>query len=269
MVWAFRGVMRHNYANLVGWSAIAGVAWIAGALVDSTDLRLALWILAVLLDYGAPAARFWLPGRGGTPMSDWTLAPAHLAERCQLVIIIALGESILVTGATFSELHRDAATVAAFVAAFAGSAALWWLYFARHAGDSLARVARADDPVRLGRGGYAYAHAVAVAGIIVTAVGDELVLAHPTGHMTAATALTVLGGAGLFMAGIYAFVASTGGVDRQERAAAIACFVALAVLGAAASALTPLVLAILTAVLLFALVAYAAIHARPAAAAAA
>jgi low temperature requirement protein LtrA len=58
---------------------------------------------------------------------------AHLAERCRLFIIIALGESLLVTGATFGESETSAATVSAFVVAFIGSVALWWVYFHRSA----------------------------------------------------------------------------------------------------------------------------------------
>ena len=86
MVLAFRGdVMGRNYAQLLAWSVFGGAAWIAGALVEG-DARLALWVAAVLIDYGAPAFGFALLGVGRTPMSDWALSPGHLAERCQLVV---------------------------------------------------------------------------------------------------------------------------------------------------------------------------------------
>jgi low temperature requirement protein LtrA len=261
MVWALRGeAMGRNYSQLLAWSAFGGVAWIAGALVDG-DTRLVLWIVALAIDYGAPAVGFVLPRLGRTPMSDWSLSPGHLAERCQLVVIIALGESLLVTGQTFAGLDHTTATVAAFVVAFLGSAALWWLYFARHARAAAERVARSDDPARLGRGGYAYAHAVMVAGVIVTAVGDELVIAHPTGHVDTATAMCVLGGAALFAAGMAMFVVSTQGLDHFERVMIAVWFGAIIVLGYAAAQASPLVLAIVTTALLFALVAAAAWHA--------
>jgi low temperature requirement protein LtrA len=262
MVWAFRGqVMGRNYAQLLAWSALAGAAWIAGALAEG-DARLALWILALAIDYGAPLVGFALPGVGRTPMRDWSLSPGHLAERCQLVVIIALGESVLVTGQGFAELERATQTVLAFVVAFLGSAALWWLYFARHAEAAVSRVSQSDDPARLGRGGYAYSHAIMVAGVIVTAVGDDHVIAHPTGSVEAATALTVLGGPAIYLIGMMLFVLTTGGLDRFERIASAGVFALLAVLGLAAQALSPLALAVGATACLIVLVALAALHAR-------
>ena len=113
MVAALRGqVMRQNYAQLLTYSAIAGAFWIGGAFVEG-DARLAIWIVALAIDLGAPLHGFWLPRLGSTPLADWTLAGGHLAERCQLVLLIALGESILAAGATFSELARVTAEVVA------------------------------------------------------------------------------------------------------------------------------------------------------------
>src|SRR3712207_7690182 len=63
--------------------------------------------------------------------SEWTIEGGHFAERCQLFVIIALGESILVTGTTFGEIEASVVAVSAFVVAFLGSVALWWIYFAR------------------------------------------------------------------------------------------------------------------------------------------
>lgn len=261
MVWALQGkVMGRNYAQLLAWGALSGVAWIAGAVADG-DARLVLWALAVLIDYGGPVAGFALPGAGRTPMRGWSLAPGHLAERCQLVVIIALGESVLVTGQGFAQLRRTPATVAAFASAFLGSAALWWLYFARHAQAAVERVSHSDDPARLGRGGYAYSHAVMVAGVILTAVGDERVIAHPTGDAGTATALAVLGGAALYLLGMAGFVASTGGLDRAERIATVVIFALLAVLALLATSLSGLAIGAATTLLLFGLVAFAAAHA--------
>lgn len=266
MTWAFRGrVMGRNYAHLLAWGALSGVAWIAGAAVHG-DARLALWIVALAIDYGGPLARFALPGAGVTPMHDWSLSPGHLAERCQLVVIIALGESVLVTGQGFAELERTTDTVIAFVVAFLGSAALWWLYFARHAAAAVGRVARSGDPARLGRAGYAYAHAIMVAGVIVTAVGDELTIAHPAEDPSVAATLAVLGGPALYLAGIALFTATTGGLDGFERIATIGGFVLFAALGAAATALSALWVGVGATVVLGVLVALAALHARAAAA---
>ena len=263
MTWAFRGeIMGRNFAQLLAWNVLGGMAWVAGGVAEG-DARLALWALAVAIDYGGPLVGFAVPGVGRTAMSDWSLSPGHLAERCQLVVIIALGESILITGQGFSELERSPAVVAAFVLAFLGSAALWWLYFARHAEAARERISRSDDPARLGRGGYTYAHALMVAGVIVTAVGDELVIAHPSGGADAATILTVLGGPAIYALGLILFTVSTGGLDRFERFAAFASCGLLAALGIASPALSPLGLMAGVVVVLYALVAAAAVHARP------
>jgi low temperature requirement protein LtrA len=69
-----------------------------------------------VLDLSAPMHGFWLPRPAGTPIGDWSLAGGHLAERMQLVLMIALGESILRVGATFSEVRASVAAVAAFLA---------------------------------------------------------------------------------------------------------------------------------------------------------
>jgi low temperature requirement protein LtrA len=132
---------------------------------------------------------------------DWHVSGHHFAERCGLFVLIALGESILVTGATFSRLETNTATIAAFATAFLGSVAMWWVYFATTAEEASHELARSDDPGRLARAAYTYSHLPLVAGIIVTAVGDELVLAHPGGHASAATIATVVGGPALFFAG--------------------------------------------------------------------
>jgi low temperature requirement protein LtrA len=192
--------MRENFQRIVAWSLASGVFWIAGGMAAGTA-RETIWLLAVFIDYLGPVAYFYTPGLGRSSLRDWNIDGHHLAERCQLVLIVALGESILVIGATFGEMEFTAAVVAALVAAFTGSVALWWVYFDRTADLGGEIIASSADPGRLGRSAYTYFHIPMVAGIIVTAVGDELTIAHPTGHTDTATAVTVLGGPALFLAG--------------------------------------------------------------------
>src|SRR5207253_2330920 len=78
---------------------------------------------------------FALPRLGRTPTRDWTLAGGHLAERNRLVLLIALGESILAIGVTFAGLSWTAAAVAALVVGFVATASLWWIYFG-HAAEA-------------------------------------------------------------------------------------------------------------------------------------
>jgi low temperature requirement protein LtrA len=196
--------LRRNFQRILSWLVASGLLWLAGGLAQGRS-REALWLAAVVADFTAPACGFYTPGLGRSRTTDWTITGGHMAERCQLFVIIALGESLLVTGTTFGELPLSAVTVAALVVAFAGSVALWWVYFDRSAEDAGEVIARSADPGRLGRSAYTYCHIPMVAGIIVAAVGDELMLAHPDGHAGAATAATVLGGPALFLAGHGAF----------------------------------------------------------------
>jgi low temperature requirement protein LtrA len=144
---------------------------------------------------------FALPRVGRTPIQDWTLAGGHLAERNQLVLLIALGESILAVGATFSKLPAGAPVVAAFIVGFVETVSLWWLYFVRQAEEGAGEIARSRDPARVGRAAYAYAHGIMVGGVIVVAVAIELTIAHPTGTTSTAAAAVILGGPAIYLAG--------------------------------------------------------------------
>ena len=104
--------------------------WVAGSLFQS-EARYVLWTIALVLEYMGPVASFWTPGLGRSTTADWTVEGRHFAERCRLFVILALGESILVTGTTFGEIEASTATVSTFVVAFVGSVAMWWLYFSR------------------------------------------------------------------------------------------------------------------------------------------
>ena len=124
-----------------------------------------------------------------------------MAERCGLFVIIALGESILVTGATFADLDWSAAHVGAFLVAFGSSVAMWAIYFNVGAERTSKVISKSDDPGRIARSGYTYLHILIVSGIVVTAVGDELVLHHPDGHTSISTAAAILGGPALYLIG--------------------------------------------------------------------
>ncbi len=203
MLWVLRTHSPSNFRNfqrITVWLAAAAVFWIAGGIAQG-EVRLALWAVALLIEYLSPSVGFWTPGLGRSTTSDWDVEGAHMAERCGLFIIIALGESILVTGATFAKLDWTAPTVAAFAIAFVGSVAMWWIYFNIGAERASQHIAASADPGREARLAYTYLHLPIVAGIIVLAVADELVLAHPAGHTSVRTAATVLGGPALYLIG--------------------------------------------------------------------
>ena len=121
-------IERERAGRILAWFVAAGVLWIAGGFADGSE-RVALWIAALAIDYAAPLVTFWVPGRAPLSPSAWDVETSHFAERFQLFVIIALGETIVITGATTSDLELDLARVTAFGLAFLGTAALWWLYF--------------------------------------------------------------------------------------------------------------------------------------------
>lgn len=212
MLWALRGHSPGNYRNfqrIGAWHAAGAVLWVCGAFADG-GTRLALWGLALLIETAAPAHGFWTPGLGRSTTADWDVEGGHMAERCGLFIIIALGESILVTGAKFASLPWSAATLGAFLVAFLGSVAMWWIYFNIGAERASRSIAGSSDPGRVARLAYTYLHLPLVAGIIVAAVGDVLVLAHPTGQTDARTAAVLLGGPALYLIGNLLFKRATG-----------------------------------------------------------
>ena len=155
---------------------------------------------------------YWLPGVGATAMSQWQIEGAHFGERFQLFVIIALGESIVLAGATASDTGLSLEVVAALLLAFLSSTALWWLYFGQVAGRVFERIraATAEERGQIGRDIYTYLHLPIVAGIVLVAVGDELVIAHPTDALHDSGALVALGGPALFLAGLMACAARIG-----------------------------------------------------------
>ncbi|MDA0633444.1 low temperature requirement protein A [Nonomuraea sp. MCN248] len=238
----------HTFRLVLAWHSISGVLWIGGALAGGTA-QAALWVVALLLEYAAPWHGYRMPFLGRATTADWTIDADHMAERCRLFVILALGESILVTGLTLAKGdHLSVATVAAFTVAFLSSVAMWWVYFDRTADAAAERVADSDDTGRLGRSAYTYCHIPIVAGIIVAAVGDELSIAHPLSGSTAGTVLTVLGGPALFLAGHALFQRVVFGALPAGRLAAIGLLAAAGVAALLVPAqVPPLALAVLAA----------------------
>jgi len=190
-----------NFSRILIWSLAEAPFWIAGAMSDDVATRMALWGAALTIVSVAPVMNFWVPRLGRSLVETWDVEGHHFSERCGLFIIIALGESILVTGAAFGETDWSAPTVAAFASAFVGTVAMWWLYFDIGAERAARRLAQDKDPGRMARLAYTYFHIPIVAGIIVTAASDEMALAHPTGHAGTAAIVALIGGPALYLFG--------------------------------------------------------------------
>jgi low temperature requirement protein LtrA len=201
---ATEGRLRINFVRILVYLLISTVFWLIGAFADE-QARLYWWIAALAVEYVSPYANFWVPGLGASAVRDWTVEGGHMAERCALFIIIALGESIVVTGAAFARLSWTHANIGAFGSAFVASLAMWWIYFHKGAEASAENISSAADPGRIARVAYTYLHMPIVAGIIVGAVGDDLALTHPDGHSDLKTVLGLVGGPLLFLVGIILF----------------------------------------------------------------
>jgi low temperature requirement protein LtrA len=249
---AERGTIERERAGaILTWFVAAGVLWIAGALADGTA-RTLLWVAALAVDYGAPLVTYWVPGRTRLGGETWDVQVSHFAERFQLFIIIALGESIVITGATTSGLELDAARLAAFAVAFLGSAAMWWLYFNYVARIAERRLELSANRTILARDAYTYLHVVMVAGVIVAAVGDELAIAHPTEELPGREVAAVVAGPAIYLLAHALFRWRMAGTISWKRlGGAIACVAA----GALGGVVSGLVLATLVTAILIAVIA--------------
>ena len=219
-----------TFWRILAWFVAAGVLWVAGGLVEG-GARYVLWLLALAVDFAGPVMRYRTPGLGSSRTEEWDIEGTHFAERCQLFIIIALGESILVTGTTFGEIEASAGTVCAFVVTFLGSVTLWWIYFVRSAEAAREVLTSSEDPGRLGRSAYTYFHLPMVAGIIAVAAADELTVAHPGEPGTLDSIALILGGTALYLTGHALFKWAVFGVLPFSHAVAVAALMALIPVG--------------------------------------
>jgi low temperature requirement protein LtrA len=176
--------------RVVPWATVAPVLLVAAGFLDG-EAQAALWVVALALDYfGA------LMGRG----QGWRVSPAHFAERHGLIVIIALGESIVAIGIGAAGLAVDLKVIAAAVLGIAVVAALWWAYFdvfALYAQRKLEDT-RGEARASLARDYYSYLHLPLVAGIVLFALGLKKALEHVADPLDAVPALALSGGLGLY-----------------------------------------------------------------------
>lgn len=216
-------VERERSFHILVWFIAAGVLWISGALIGGA-MMIVFWLAALTLDYAAPLATYWVPGRQRLSGETWNVGTGHFAERFQLFIIIALGETVVITGATTSELDLDTARIAAFATAFLSTAAFWWLYFGYVARIAERRLEIAPNRTLLARDGYTYLHVLMVAGIILSAVGDELIIAHPTEVLPPPEVAVVAAGPALYLSAHTLFrIRMTGTFGLKRPVGAVAC----------------------------------------------
>jgi low temperature requirement protein LtrA len=226
------GELRRSVAALAA-STCVGVGLLVGASAADGALQLGLWALALTLDGAGP---FFFGVEG------WRLVPEHFAERHGLMILIAIGESMVAL--TVGAQHGvDAGLVVAAVLGVAVAAAVWWLYFdvvALFAARRLGSAAEGRERNSIARDSYSYLHFPMVAGIVLIALGTKKTLAHIGDALTWPMAAALLGGAVLYLLGHLAFRLRNVGTLNRPRAVGVLVLLALIPLGTAMPALATL-----------------------------
>ncbi len=236
-------VRRLPWRALV-WSGLSAPVWIVGAFTDGLT-RGVLWVVALAVDFTGIALNFPVPGVG---VSRWE-PPAtaeHLTDRFRQFFIIALGELILVSGQTLSGRGVAPDRMTAFVVSIATTALLLRIYIYR-AGQLLsAAFAKVPMSIRFTQW-VATTHITMVTGIVVTAVGAELVITHPSGSTAPAWGVVILGGPALFVAGRIGFEYTVFARVTRDRPIGV---LLLAALTPAARLVPPLLVAVVAMALL-------------------
>jgi low temperature requirement protein LtrA len=181
-----RSVVSLAISSAIGIGLLIGASFLAGGAQE------ALWGIAILVDWGGPA----LFG-----MRGWKLVPGHFAERHSLVIILALGESIIALGVG-AQVDLTAGVITAAVLGIGLAAALWWTYFDVVALVNARRLTLATEGRErnmLARDSYSYLHFPMVAGIVLAALGLEETLAHIGDALDAVHAFALLGGVAVYL----------------------------------------------------------------------
>jgi low temperature requirement protein LtrA len=181
-------------ASVVGLAigTAVGVGLLVAASFADGALQGGLWALALALDMGEP----YVFGAAG-----WKLAPQHFCERHGLIVIIALGESIVAVGVGAGH-HIDAGVVLAAAGGTAIAAALWWLYFdivAIVASQRLAEAEPGRQRNEMARDSYSYLHFPMVAGIVLVALGMKKTLGHVYDPLALVPATALLGGTATYL----------------------------------------------------------------------
>jgi low temperature requirement protein LtrA len=183
--------LRRSIVSLAISSAI-GVGLLVGASFLEGGAQAALWGIAIVFDWGGPAL-FGVRG--------WRLVPGHFAERHNLVIILALGESIVALGVG-AQIDLTAGVIIAAVLGIGLAAALWWIYFDVVALVTARRLTLATEGRQrnaLARDSYSYLHFPMVAGIVLAAFGLEETLAHVDEELDGEHAFALLGGVAVYL----------------------------------------------------------------------
>jgi low temperature requirement protein LtrA len=243
--------VRGAIVNLAPGLLFAPALLIVAGVLDGSA-QAGLWIVALVIDYGTPYLR---------DVSGFRVSPAHFAERFGLVVIIALGESIVAIGAGLEGGALTAGVITAAVAGVALAGAQWWSYFDVVSIVAATKLTEAEGLARnrLARDSWGVLHGLLIAGIILTALGVKKTLGDVDEPLETVPAVALCGGVALYLLGHIAIrLRSVGSLNRQR---AFAALLALALIPFA-TGVDALAALIVIAALLVALVAYEFVHLR-------
>ena len=233
---------HNHFVRTLIWGCMSAPFWIAGVFFGPGP-RLMIWGVAAAIDLGGHMLAHRLPGRK-TEGSRVPLVGERIFERFGLFYLIALGETILSTGVAIAGNLEDPLIFLTGTVSLAGSVAIWWCYFHGLEQEILEKLASVDDQFRPGiLAGNTLV--VLLAGLILVAVGGQLVITNPATRPDVATVLFLYGGPALFLAGRGFFIRRVLGHRRPSDLVGIG---ALAVL-ATVSSLLPAFVAAMGAVL--------------------
>lgn len=195
---------------------IAGATLILVAgFVPAGPVRGVLWALAILIDFGAPLF-------AGT--QGWKVDAGHFAERHGLIIIIALGESLIALGLSAAGEELTGGVIAAATLGVVVIAAMWWLYFDIVAVFAERRLASlsGQEQARMARDSYTYLHLPMVIGIVLVALGLKKTLLDIGSPLTIIVSVSLFGGLALYLLAHIAFrLRNTGTLNVQRLVAAV------------------------------------------------
>jgi low temperature requirement protein LtrA len=235
-------------------TGVAGPLLILAASFLDSGLREAVWAVALILDFAGPALQ---------DSSGWQLSPGHFSERHGLILIVALGESVVALGVGGGQLDLDAHTIAAATLGIAVVTAMWWTYFDVVAIVAARRLAEAKGAAQAAqaRDSYSYLHFPMIAGVILFALGVKKALPHAHDSLDWTPAAALCGGVSLYLVAHILFrLRNVGTLNRQRLVAAVV----LASMVVLASTVSALVLLALVAATTTSLVAYEAVRFREA-----
>ena len=197
-------------SRILVWSAVSGVFWLLGIFQDEPWLRLAVWAVAIAIEYAGPWSLFWVPGRGKSSWTAWKIRGGHFSERAALFIIIVLGESIIVVGQGLTANKLSVPIAIAATSAFVNAIAMWFLYFAHGQDRGRRFIAARDTSGPVARISYTYLHVILVIGLVLSTHGSELALGHGDEQSDLAFEALMLLGTAVYVAGLFSFKVSIG-----------------------------------------------------------